>query len=201
MTIYSLYIKTHKKTGLKYFGYTKQNPYTYYGSGSDWKKHLTKYGYMIDTEVLLQTDDKAVLIHWGIFYSRLWNIVSAQDDYGNKIWANKIPETGSGSGRKQGSIMSEDSKELIRIKAIGRTQTEQTKKKRRGKRPNFSPWNKGILLTEVYSKEERKIKYGSAGKDNPMHGKPVPKKICPHCNKEVDIRNFARSHGDRCKFK
>jgi hypothetical protein len=29
----------------------------------------------------------------------------------------------------------------------------------------------------------------------------VPKKVCPQCNKEVDIRNFSRSHGDRCKFK
>jgi len=194
MTIYSLYIKTHKKTGLRYFGYTKQNPYTYYGSGTDWKKHLSKYGYMIDTEVLLQTDDKAVLIHWGIFYSTLWNIVSAQDDYGNKIWANKIPESGSGAGRKLGSTMSNDSKELIRNKAIGRKQSSESVEKRRLKMLGKTVWNKG--------KSGYKLpQCANKGEKNPMYGKPVPKKLCPHCNKEVDIRNFARSHGNKCKFK
>lgn len=194
MTIYSLYIKTHKKTGLKYFGYTKQNPYTYYGSGTDWKKHLSKYGYLIDTEVLLQTDDKSLLIRWGIFYSTLWNIVSAQDDYGNKIWANKIPESGSGAGRKLGSTMSNYSKDLIRTKAIGRKQSFESVEKRRLKMLGKTVWNKG--------KSGYKLpQCANKGEKNPMYGKPVPKKICPHCNKEVDIRNFARSHGDKCKFK
>ena len=33
----TLYIKTHKITGLKYFGKTTLNPFTYNGSGSHWK--------------------------------------------------------------------------------------------------------------------------------------------------------------------
>lgn len=194
MNIYSLYIKTHKKTGLKYFGYTKQNPHMYPGSGTDWKNHLKKHGYQVHTEVLLQTTDKSEMIKWGTFYSTKWNIVSAQDDFGNKVWANKIPETGSGAGRKMGTVMRDESKELIRVKAIGRIQTEETKKKRRGPRPEFSPWNKGL----TYNPDDCK-KYGQPGASNPMYGKVVPKKVCPHCNKEVDIRNYARSHGDRCK--
>ena len=194
MSIYSLYIKTHKKTGLKYFGYTKQNPHLYSGSGTDWKIHLKKHGYEVYTEVLLQTADKAEIVSWGILYSSKWNIVSAQDDFGNKIWANKIPETGSGAGRKIGSVMRSESKELIRAKAIGRKQSNACVEKRRLKMLGKTVWNKG--------KSGYKLpQCANKGEKNPMYGKPVPKKICPHCNKEVDIRNFARSHGNKCKFK
>jgi hypothetical protein len=194
MTIYSLYIKTHKKTGLKYFGYTKQDPHIYPGSGTDWKIHLKKHGYQVHTEVLLQTTNKNEIVSWGILYSSKWNIVSAQDDFGNKIWANKIPETGSGAGRKIGSIMRPESKELIRAKAVGRKQSNECIEKRRLKMLGKTVWNKG--------KSGYKLpQCANKGEKNPMFGKPVPKKICPHCNKEVDIRNFARSHGDKCKFK
>lgn len=100
-----------------------------------------------------------------------------------------------------GKTHKESSIELMRTKAIGRTQTEETKEKRRGPRPEFTPWNKGIPLSSKYSEKELSQKYGSNGEKNPMYGKPVPKKVCPHCNKEVDIRNYARSHGDRCRVK
>ena len=194
MTIYSLYIKTHKKTGLKYFGYTKQDPHIYPGSGTDWKIHLKKHGYQVHTEVLLQTTNKNEIVSWGILYSSKWNIVSAQDDFGNKIWANKIPETGSGAGRKIGSVMRPESKDLIRAKAVGRKQSNECIEKRRLKLLGKTVWNKG--------KSGYKLpQCANKGEKNPMFGKPVPKKICPHCNKEVDIRNFARSHGDKCKFK
>lgn len=63
MNIYYLYIKTHKKTGLKYLGQTsKQNPYEYYGSGTDWKKHLNEFGYLVDTEILAKVTTKKNLI-------------------------------------------------------------------------------------------------------------------------------------------
>jgi hypothetical protein len=192
MNIYSLYIKTHKKTGLKYFGYTKQNPHSYVGSGTDWKVHLKKYGYYISTEIVLQTNSKTEIIYWGIFYSTKWNIVFAQDDFGNKIWANKIPETGSGAGRKVGTVMRAESKELIRSKVVGRKQSVETIEKRRLKMVGKSVWNKG--------KSGYKLpQCANKGEKNPMYGKPVPRKVCPHCDKEVDIRNYARSHGDRCK--
>jgi hypothetical protein len=100
-----------------------------------------------------------------------------------------------------GKTHKESTKDMIRSKAVGRPQTEETKAKRRGPRPNFTPWNKKVMLSDVYTKEERSVKYGRAGEKNSMYGKPVPKKECPHCNKEVDIRNYSRSHDDRCKFK
>lgn len=98
MTIYYLYIKTHKITGLKYLGQTSKDPYKYSGSGIDWIHHLKLFGNDLDTEILLQTEHKEQRNYWGRYYSRLLNIVTAADDFGNKIWANRIPETGGGGG-------------------------------------------------------------------------------------------------------
>ena len=55
----TLYIKTHNKTGLKYFGKTKQDPFTYKGSGLYWKRHIEKYGYDVNTEILGTFSDKS----------------------------------------------------------------------------------------------------------------------------------------------
>jgi hypothetical protein len=99
MTIYYLYVKTHRITGLKYLGQTKQDPYKYPGSGKDWIAHIAKFGNHVDTSVILKTENKAERDYWGRYYSSVWNIVHGQDDFGNKIWANRIPETGGGQGQ------------------------------------------------------------------------------------------------------
>lgn len=97
MIIYYLYVKTHRKTGLKYLGQTKKNPFKYKGSGVDWLRHIIIHGNEVDTEIILTTENIEERNYWGRHYSKVWNIVNAQDDYGNKIWANRIPETGGGS--------------------------------------------------------------------------------------------------------
>lgn len=95
---YYLYIKTHQTTGLKYLGYTTHNPYTYSGSGIDWKAHCLVYGKkLVSTEIILETTDWAELTSMGRYYSNLWKITTAVDDFGNKIWANRIIESGGGS--------------------------------------------------------------------------------------------------------
>ena len=99
MTIYYLMIKTHNITGLKYLCQTKRkDPYKYIGSGVEWSKHLVKYGKSIRTEILLMSENKKLINDTGRYYSKLWKIVTAMDDFGNKIWANAIPETGGGPG-------------------------------------------------------------------------------------------------------
>jgi len=100
MTIYYLYVKVHNITGLRYLGQTKQNPHSYKGSGVDWEKHIKLFGYNVDTIILLSTVNINERNYWGRYYSLLWNVVSAQDDFGNKIWANRIPESGGGGGNK-----------------------------------------------------------------------------------------------------
>jgi hypothetical protein len=102
MDIYSLYVKTHRITGLKYFGQTTQNPLTYPGSGIDWSNHLAIHGNDVDTVVIFSTTDRKEMSEVGRYYSTLWNVVSAMDDFGNKIYANRIPETGGGGGARPG---------------------------------------------------------------------------------------------------
>ena len=45
MTTYSLYVKTHQVTGLKYLGQTsKSDPHKYTGSGKYWLRHIKQHG-------------------------------------------------------------------------------------------------------------------------------------------------------------
>jgi len=90
MTIY-LYVKTHNKTGLKYLGKTTKDPYTYLGSGVDWKIHLKEYGKTHSTQVIRECQTNQELNKWGRYYSNLWNVSESLD------WANRIPETGGGN--------------------------------------------------------------------------------------------------------
>lgn len=93
MTIYYLYKKTHRTTGLKYLGQTRSpDPYRYKGSGKEWKKHIQEHGYDVDTEILLETTDPKLIEELGRHYSLLWNVVD------NSEWANMRPESGHGGG-------------------------------------------------------------------------------------------------------
>ena len=91
MTVYTLYLKTHNITGLKYLGYTKQNdPYSYEGSGTIWKRHIKKHGYDVTTDILFRSDSLDEIKEKGIYYSNLWQVVSSNE------FANLKEERGSG---------------------------------------------------------------------------------------------------------
>jgi hypothetical protein len=83
-TIY-LYLKTHNKTGLKYFGMTKQDPNNYMGSGKRWRNHLSKHGNNVNTEIIFQSEDKQEISDVGVFYSKMWNIVESGEFANLKI--------------------------------------------------------------------------------------------------------------------
>lgn len=90
MIIY-LYIKTHKKTGLKYLGKTTRKDYhSYPGSGKRWIRHLKKHGFDYTTTILLATTCEQELKETGIFFSKFFNVVK------NTEWANLVEESGSG---------------------------------------------------------------------------------------------------------
>jgi hypothetical protein len=92
MCIY-LYIKTHKKTGLKYLGKTSsRNPHTYPGSGVYWRNHLDKHGYDYNTEILKECQSNQEVSEWGQYYSKLWKVVESNE------WANLTEEKGAGGG-------------------------------------------------------------------------------------------------------
>jgi len=96
MTIY-LYVKTHRKTGLKYLGKTiSKDPHKYPGSGIYWTRHLKEHGIDVKTEILHECQTNEEVRQLGLYYSNLWDVVNAVDEQGRKIWANLKPEEGDG---------------------------------------------------------------------------------------------------------
>jgi hypothetical protein len=178
MTIY-LYIKTHKITGLKYLGKTIKNPYKYDGSGIDWVDHLKKYGYDHYTDILMECKSKEELGIWGRYYSRYYNIITAQDDYGNRIWANRIPETGAGQGgilgRKRGEEFSK--KMIIQNKGENNPSygvywwTNGIEEKKSKIQPDIN-WYRGRSSVLIKSVSDTILKKDiRAGKKNTSYGK------------------------------
>lgn len=83
-----LYIKTHRATGLKYFGKTTKDPLKYGGSGLHWKRHIAKHGNDVETEVLGWFEDLEECTNVALRFSIENNIV------GSDQWANLIEENG-----------------------------------------------------------------------------------------------------------
>ena len=69
MTIYTLYVKTRNKTGLKYLRQTSStNPHQYPGSEPYWGSHLNSYGYQYTTDIIKEFYTKEELKNWGLYY-------------------------------------------------------------------------------------------------------------------------------------
>lgn len=89
----TLYIKTHE-SGLKYFGKTTQEDiHKYQGSGKYWKRHIKKYGYKVQTEILgIFENNSRELLEAALKFSKDNDIVTSKE------WANLKEETGSNGG-------------------------------------------------------------------------------------------------------
>ena len=129
-----LYIKQHNITGLKYFGKTtEKDPHKYPGSGTYWKAHLNVYGNDVTTIWCHLFTDKKSLVNEALSFSKSHDIARSSE------WANLIDENGlDGIGRPKGSTpwnkgipQSDETKEKIRQKAIGRKQSPATIEKRK----------------------------------------------------------------------
>jgi len=94
-----LYIKTHTKTGLKYFGKTtRKDPHKYLGSGKHWRAHLEKHGYDYTTEIYGTYINKDECQTAAIEFSEKNKIVESKD------WANLRIESldGGDTSKTQG---------------------------------------------------------------------------------------------------
>lgn len=94
-----LYIKTHNKTGLKYFGKTtRKDPHKYPGSGKYWRNHLEKYGYDYVTEIYGIYYDREECLKSAIEFSEKNMIVDSPE------WANLRVESldGGDTSKTQG---------------------------------------------------------------------------------------------------
>ena len=87
-----LYIKTHRKTGLKYFGRTVEDPYSYQGSGAYWTRHLAKYGDDVSTVIVGTYYDDVELRTAAQNFSSTNRVAESTE------WANLLPENGDEAG-------------------------------------------------------------------------------------------------------
>jgi len=212
MTIY-LYVKTHNKTGLKYLGKTEsKDPHKYSGSGTYWKLHLKKHGKDYSTEIIKECKSKEEFASWGLYYSKLWNVVESND------WANLKEETGDARGK-----LSAESRMKISIAGLGREPPNKGKTGAvgywRGKtrsnndKENISRGRKGKSMghnrphtattiekiksaraLQVITKESR-IKVADK-----LRGKKQALLTCPYCQKSGG-NTMPRWHFDNCKSK
>ena len=193
MSIYYLMVKTHNITGLKYLCQTKKkDPYRYLGSGIEWTKHLRRYGKTIRTEVLIETTDKQLLNDTGRYYSLLWKVTTAMDDYGNKIWANAIPETGGGPGLPNPT---DEVNQKRANKLKGRVfphmlapRSDETKQK-------MGAWQKGVPKGPM-SEEQKQLR---RDKQTGVLKGPQQRLTC-HCGATGGASNMKRYHFTNCKL-
>jgi len=191
MTIYYLYLKTHNKTGLRYLGQTVRNPITYKGSGIGWSEQLTLFGKSIRTEILISTEDKQVLEYWSRFYSKIWNVVDAQDDFGNKIYANRIPETGASGGGHNAGKNNIDIYGQERAAKIAKASSDAQRGKKRGR------WfNNGYISLIAVNCPLGFVK-GRLQQKGTRTRQTIKFKKCCYCNVSIDSSNLV-SHEKRC---
>ena len=86
--MYTLYLKTHVGSGLRYLGVTSKNPHTYRGSGLYWRRFLKAHKGRVSTKILFQTESKDDLAKMGRQYSDRWNVTDSEK------FANLKPEAG-----------------------------------------------------------------------------------------------------------
>lgn len=209
--MFYLYLKTHNKTGMKYLGYTKNDPAKYRGSGMYWKRHLAQHGNDVTTEVLHQSDNIDDISIHGKAYSEKWNVVESEDfanlceEDGNKLFGRaninfrghpqsietrkKISEN---NGRGNLGLFGKDHP------AHGRhhvpTHVHLNVNKMIEKNRKDGPWNKG-KPGNIHSEDTKKKMSASASR------KPKEIVTCPTCGKSGGKPVMTRYHFTNCKGK
>lgn len=153
ITIYKLYIK-RLPNGYFYLGRTINDPFTYLGSGTAWKRAIKKYKYTIEdiqTWIIYETENLDKLKEVGLYFSKIFNIVKS------KYWLNLIDESGEGLTNP-----SEEVRTKLRTAKIGKKRkpfTEETLKKfsdvRMGK-PLSEKHRESVTLANQSQKERLK---------------------------------------------
>lgn len=200
MIIY-LYVKTHRITGLKYLGKTKQDPFKYKGSGKYWTNHIKIHGNDVDTIILHECNSNQEVRELGLHYSLLWNIVESDN------WANLKPENGKG-GSSKGHLQG---KKKPHVSESNRKRSGENHYLYGKKNPQLSLRNsenvgtKNPMYGKISPMRGKKnpalstLNKNKTGKNNPMC-KPEYQFLCQHCGKIISKANFVRWHGDKCKL-
>lgn len=204
-----LMVKCHRDTGLLYFCKTStRNTVKYTGSGKYWKKHLSKHGNQVDTLWHQLFESKEDLVEFALFFSEFFDIVSAVDKSGKKIWANEIPENELDGGQNKGlpsprrgiptgrpSVWKGKSRPEHSARIQGRKQTAEHSQK-------ISDALKNHTRTAEHSKAISKAKKGKPNPKLSVALKNRPSLECPHCGLlGKSVGNMNRYHFNNCKRK
>ena len=200
----TLYIKTHKITGLKYFGMTKRNDIEKYkGSGKYWLRHLRTHGNDIHTEIFFQSDDIDEVSNKAIEFSISNNIVESKD------WANLKPEDGRDGGSHT-SCYTQEVREKISKARKGTVYSDEYKIKMSERCKGINKGDKNGMKGYKFSDESLlKIKNAHLGvkrsnetrqkiKESALNRADYNIVCCPHCGKEGKENAMKRWHFDRC---
>lgn len=199
MIIY-LYIKQHSITELKYFGFTKNNPFEYGGSGKYWQKHIKKHGKeWVKTLEVWGFDDQKMCTEFALKFSEQNNIVES------KQWANLVIEDALNGNpglfnNRIGTKHTAESKKKMSESAKTRKRcplSEETKKKlseaaKRRKRSPLSEETKNKLSKLHLGKprsEEVKLKI-SKSKQNRIY---INNGIITRCINKNDLEIYLSS--------
>ena len=192
----TLYIKTHNKTGLKYFGKTSKTGKDfekYLGSGLIWTYHIKKYGNDISTEILAQFDEtntleKEKLIQCALNFSYINDIVNSN------IWANLKFENGL-DGAVIGTKLSLETKLKIGKKSKGRKHKLETILNISKNGIKNSYWRGKSLPTEMKQKISNSTKKAMT--------KEIKNIISMHAKLKIGEKNsfFGKHHTEDSKRK
>lgn len=207
--MFYLYLKQHNVTGLKYLGYTKNDPIKYRGSGVYWKRHIAEHGYNVETTILFESENIEEISQKGQYYSELWNIVESKqfanltEEDGNKLF-------GKANINFRGHPQSTETREKISMNhsrsMLGKFGKEHPAYGHKvpstvfenvnvmiAKNRSEGPWNKGKIGVQKMSDVTKKKMSESANKT------PKQKVTCPICNKTGGKPVMVRYHFDNCK--
>ncbi len=176
-----LYIKTHNKTGLKYFGKTTQAVNKYRGSGKYWKRHTKKHGHDVTTKVYgtylegdpnLKKDAIMFSIQNDIVKSEEWANLEIEDGHSGGI-VGSIPWNKGKTGMYSDETLIEMSK---RAKIRSNTPESKAAVSRVHKGKKLKQKQIDVLIANNTGRKhtvEAKSKIGSAnrGEKNGMYGK------------------------------
>ena len=171
----TLYIATHNKTGLKYFGkttkwFTQESlQKNYHGSGKYWIKHKKKHGEKdVTMEIYeicsLNESDDDYVEPIALKFSEENHIMESEE------WANLIPEDGL-SGSVKGNKHSEETKSKIALSKLNLTDESKARISKSAKnRPEVSNQTRDKMRASklgVSHSEETKSKMSNSAKGKP----------------------------------
>ena len=209
--MYYLMVKYALGTGLKYLCQTSKNdPYSYKGSGVRWTRHIRKHKSFVVTWVVAQFKTLEELKMAGEYYSKFWNIVES-----NK-WANLVPERGDGGDTSNTKAYKKGIKNRRDYSGkngprYNQEVTIETRrrmsKSRKGRKPkNFEQW-------KMSAKNRRYIHHLDLNLEKRVHEHEIDEYLsdgwligrlkiykCKYCNKICDWGNYKRYHDEKCKW-